>query len=443
MTTDYHCELAWLGGDAAVSDVVVRIDGDRIVDVDVGVAASPTAVTLQGLTVPGFANAHSHAFHRALRGRTHAGTGSFWTWREQMYAVAASLDPDRYQALARATFAEMALAGTSCVGEFHYLHHQAGGAPYDDPNAMGAAIVEAASAAGLRLTLLDTCYLHGGIGIDLDETQRRFTDGDVLSWATRTGGLGETPTVRVGAAIHSVRAVDPAAIEIVAAWAAERGTPLHAHVSEQPAENEQCRQAYGRSPTELLADHAALGERFTAVHATHLTDADVDLLGRHRCWCCLCPTTERDLADGIGPARHLRDAGARLTLGSDSHAVIDPLEEARAVELDERLASLIRGSHRAPDLLRTATEHGHASLGWPDAGRIEVGALADLTTVDLTSVRTAGADAETALGTVVFAATAADVRHVVVGGRVVVRDGAHTTIDVPAELAAAVRAVLP
>jgi cytosine/adenosine deaminase-related metal-dependent hydrolase len=207
-------------------------------------------------------------------------------------------------------------------------------------------------------------------------------------------------------------------------------------VSEQPAENEQCAAAYGRSPTELLADHGVLGDRFTAVHATHVTEADTDRLGATSCWCCFCPTTERDLADGIGPSRALRDAGAELTLGSDSHAVIDLFEEARAVELDERLASGVRGSHSAAALLQMATDRGHASLGWADAGRIEPGALADLTTIGWDSVRTAGTRAEDAVGVAVFAATAADVRHVVIGGRVIVAEGRHTSIDVVDELRA-------
>ena len=175
----FHCELAWLGDDRAAADVLVTVEGDRISAVEAGATAPPDSTRLAGLTLPGFANAHSHAFHRALRGRTQAGSGSFWTWREQMYALAARLDPDSYQALARATFAEMALAGVSCVGEFHYLHHQAGGVTYADPNAMGAAVAAAAAEAGLRITLLDTCYLQGGFDVAADETQRRFSDGDV------------------------------------------------------------------------------------------------------------------------------------------------------------------------------------------------------------------------------------------------------------------------
>ena len=306
--------------------------------------------------------------------------------------------------------------------------------PYDDPNAMGAALIDAAAAAGIRITLLDTCYLHGGIGVELDPIQRRFGDGDALGWATSASDLDRltSATARVGAAIHSVRAVDPASAEVVGAWAAERDVPLHCHVSEQPAENEQCVAAYGVTPVGLLDRHGLLGERFTAVHATHLTDTDVAVLGASRTTVCLCPTTERDLADGIGPALALRDAGSALALGSDSHAVIDLFEESRAVEHHERLASLVRGNHDAPSLLRAATANGHASLGWPEAGRLEVGALADLCTVRLDSVRLAGARREHLLESVVFAATAADVDHVVVGGEVIVRDGAHVRSTSPA-----------
>ena len=382
------------------------------------------------------ANAHSHAFQRVLRGRTQGGQGSFWTWREQMYASVAALTPDGYLALARAAFAEMALAGITLVGEFHYLHRGPGGTPYLDANAMGDAVIQAAWEAGLRITLLDTCYLHGGIGKPLDEVQQRFADRDAYAWAGRVEALQPGPHARIGAAIHSVRAVDPDSARVVAEWAASRSAPLHAHVSEQVVENDECFSAYGATPTQILSEAGALSERFTAVHATHVGDADVALLGGAGASCCLCPTTERDLADGIGPARRLREAGARLSLGSDSHAVIDMLEEARAVELDERLASGVRGQHRAPDLLRAATAAGYGGLGWPEGGRIEQGALADLTVVGLDSARLAGTPVRHALESVVFAGSAADVQHVMVGGDWIVRDGAHQKLDVPAELAA-------
>jgi formiminoglutamate deiminase len=452
--TAYWCELAWLGGDTAESGVLIDVGGDRIAAVTSGVPAPLSgAVRLDGLTLPGLANAHSHAFQRALRGRTQKGTGSFWTWREQMYRAAERIDPDTYLALARATYAEMALAGVTSVGEFHYLHQGPDGTPYDDPNAMGHAVIQAAAEAGIRITLIDACYLHGGIGKPPEGAQVRFSDGTAEAWAERVTALapGSAPTgtgsARIGAAIHSIRAVDPDSARVVAEWAAggapdDGARPLHAHVSEQPAENEACVEAYGGTPAAVLADAGALEADFTAVHATHLTEADASLLGGAGACCCICPTTERDLADGIGAMRRLLDAGASLSLGSDSHAVIDMFEEARAVELDERLATGERGRHPAVELLRAATGSGHACLGWTDAGRIEAGARADLVTVGLDSVRLAGTDAGTALESAVFAAGAADVRHVLVDGRVVVEDGRHAVLDVPRELDDAIRAVM-
>jgi formiminoglutamate deiminase len=437
--TAYWCELAWTGGPSAEPGVLVEADDGRITAVTGGTPAPPSgARRLDGLTLPGLANAHSHAFQRALRGRTQRGSGSFWTWRERMYALAERLDPESYLALARATYAEMALAGVTTVGEFHYLHHGPGGTPYDDPNEMGRVLISAAAEAGIRITLIDSCYLHGGIGEPAEGTQRRFSDGSAHAWVERVNDLAESESARVGGAIHSMRAVDPNSAAVVAGWARDRNRPLHAHVSEQPAENRACLEAYGCTPTALLSDAGALDTNFTAVHATHLDDGDVSLLGDAGACCCVCPTTERDLADGIGRMRPLVDAGASLSFGSDSHAVIDLFEEARAVELDERLASGERGHHAADALLGAATGGGHACLGWPDAGRIEPGARADLVTVSLDGVRLAGWDPEHALDTVLFAAGAVDVRHVLVDGREIVRDGRHTSIDVPGELHQAV-----
>jgi formiminoglutamate deiminase len=444
-----RCEWAWLGGPQARPDVLLVVEGDRIVGVgmgDTGAAEAPgpgggDVERLSGLTIPGLVNAHSHAFHRALRSRTQAGTGSFWTWRDQMYRLAATLTPDSYQRLAAATFAEMALAGITTVGEFHYLHHGPGGRAYDDANAMGDALLAAAAEAGVRMTLLDTCYLHGGIGRPPNEVQQRFSDGDAERWAARAAAVavGSSSAVRAGAAVHSVRAVAPEEMGIVAGWADERGAPLHAHVSEQPAENEDCTTAYGRTPVEVLAAAGLAGERFTAVHATHLSGTDVTALGSGHV--CFCPTTERDLADGIGPAAALVAAGANLCLGSDSHAMIDLFEEARAVELDARLATGVRGHHAAADLLAAATSGGARALGWLDAGHLAVGALADLTVIGLDSVRMAGAAPGHLVEGAVFAAAAPDVRHVMVGGRWIVRDGEHVSVPVRTSLAEAIDAV--
>ena len=438
MSTSYLLERAWVDG-RVQDDVLVRIDDGRFTSVTAGARSAPQAgdaVSLPGLTLPGLANCHSHAFHRALRGRTQREQGTFWTWREQMYAVAGRLDPDTYLALARAAYREMAAAGITTVGEFHYLHHQPDGTPYDDPNAMGHALAEAAAEAAIRIALLDTCYLSSGFGRPPEGAQVRYTDGDAGRWAERVGDLDrlrDRTDVVVGAAVHSVRAVPkdqlPAVVD------AARGRPLHVHLSEQVAENDACEATYGVTPTVLLHDAGVLGPMTTAVHATHLTGADIFRLGDTRTRVCLCPTTERDLGDGIGPGRALHRAGTPLTLGSDSHAVVDLFEEMRAVELDERLASQQRGHWTAAELLAMAT--GHESLGFADAGVIAVGKRADLVTIDTATPRTAGtgADAHTA----VFAATAADVTQVVVDGRIVATRDDHEQIG--RELAAAIEKV--
>jgi formiminoglutamate deiminase len=446
--TTWHASHAWLP-DGLAADVTFVTEAGRFIAVRAGgghhriSATAPGSgadvVELPGVVLPGLANAHSHAFHRALRGRTHDGQGSFWTWRERMYALAARLDPDRYLALARATYAEMALAGVTAVGEFHYLHHGPGGRPYADPNAMGVALMVAAGEAGIRLTLLDTCYLAGGLTaqghLPLDPVQQRFGDGDVGAWADRFALLTPGASVRAGAAIHSVRAV-PAG-DLAAVAAASSGVPLHVHLSEQPEENEVCAAFYGATPTTVLHREGVLGAATTVVHATHVHEADVALLGRTSTAACFCPTTERDLADGIGPARRLADAGVALCLGSDQHAVIDVLEEARALEMDERLGSGVRGRFSPAELVHAVTSAGHAAIGWPDAGALRVGARADLVAVRLDTPRTAG----TSPGQVVAAATAADVDVVVVDGRTVVKGGRHVIGDVGALLARAVEAL--
>jgi formiminoglutamate deiminase len=410
--TVYWCEYAWLPGGAA-ERVALTVEGGLIASVEVG--AVPRGERLAGLTLPGFANAHSHAFHRALRGRT--GGDDFWSWREHMYALAGKLDPDRYLKLARAVYAEMALAGITAVGEFHYLHHGPGGVRYADPNAMGEALRQAAREAGIRLTLLDTCYLAGGIGVEPNQAQLRFSDGSAAAWRDRVGALKPDANTVIGAAIHSIRAVPREQLPEV-----DGGGPLHVHLSEQPAENEQCLAAYGMTPAALLAEAGALGPRTTAVHATHLTAGDIGLLGSTGTTACFCPTTEADLADGIGPGRELADAGSPLSLGSDQHAIVDLLEEARRLEHHERLRTGRRGRFSGPELVAALTNH--ASIGWPGMGTITPGAGADLVTVRTDTVRTAGVFP----GRVPAAATAADISRVIVGGSTVVVDGVHANL---------------
>ena len=434
--TSFWCENAWLTGGFVDRVRLVTQDG-LFKDVQVDADPEPGDVRLAGVTLPGMANAHSHAFHRALRGRANGGGGNFWSWREQMYAAAEQLNPDTYFALARAVFAEMVLAGITVVGEFHYVHHRPGGHPYGDPNAMGLAVRQAATEAGIRLTLLDTCYLEGGLNggghVELHPGQRRFSDGTVEAWAARMSARRPgSDRVRLGAAIHSVRAVRREDLPKVVEAAGD--LPLHVHLSEQHGENLACQMYYGATPTQLLDEAGALGAHATAVHATHLEDHDIELLGGTGTGACFCPTTERDLADGIGPARALHDAGSPLSLGSDQHVVIDPFEELRGMEMHERLLTNERDRFSANDLLLAASFNGYRALGWSDGGHLSKGALADFVTVRADTVNTAGA----ARDQIIYACVASDVSTVVVGGDVVVSDGHHRMGDVGRMLVGAI-----
>jgi formiminoglutamate deiminase len=436
--TTWFADYAWLGGEGLAPGVVLEDAADgRLARVAAGQDPPTGATHLGGIVVPGLANVHSHAFHRALRGRAEAGAGDFWRWRDRMYALAAVLDPDDMFELARSTYAEMALAGITAVGEFHYLHHRPDGRPYADPNVMGGALIAAAAEAGVRLTLLDTCYLRAGFraGSPLTGVQVRFSDGDAERWVDRVEDLapGAGSGWRLGAAIHSVRAVDERSMGVVAGWARARGAPLHMHLSEQPGENEEALAATGRTPAGLAGAAGVLGPHTVAVHATHLTGGDVEALGAMSTGVCLCPTTERDLGDGVGPAGVLAAAGCPLSLGTDSHAVVDLLEEARLVELHERLVHRRRGGQAAAALLEAATTGGYRALGWStdgdrEAAPLAAGCPADFVTLDRASVRLAGLDPADGVAGLVFAATASDVTDVVVAGRTIVRDRCHVTI---------------
>lgn len=439
MTSRWFADHAWIDG-ALTQDVLIEVV-DGVVESVETEADRPADVThLVGITMPAFVNAHSHAFHRLLRGVAH-GPGDFWSWRDQMYAAAAVLDPDTYHVVARAVFAEMAQSGISCVGEFHYLHHDTGGSRYADPNVMGHALLAAAVEAGLRITLLDTAYLRGGLGdAELAPTQLRFSDGDVERWADRVRGLSGSGVARIGVAAHSVRALNPAEIGTVAGVAAGLDAPLHFHLSEQIAENQETLDVHGRSPTEVFSDAGALSVNATAIHATHVRADDIDRLAATSTGVCLCPTTERDLGDGLGPAAELAAAGVSLSLGTDGHSSIDMFAEMRGVEQGDRLRLQRRGIHSAESLLASATHNGATALGWPRHG-IEPGALADFVSVQVDTVRLAGWRPTDGMGPVVLGATADDVADVVVAGEPVVVDGRHVRIDVVSELAAANGAV--
>lgn len=420
----YWLPHAWLG-DPAAGRLGHRVrlthhDG-VVVHLDEWTEPSPADTVLDGLAVPAFADAHSHAFHRALRGRTHADGGTFWTWREAMYQVAGLLTPAIYLDLATGLYAELVAAGIGLVGEFHYVHHRPDGTRHAPPTAMAEALVEAARRVGIRLTLLDCLYLRGGVSSDgvpqpLTARQRRFSDGSVEAWASRRAAQPPADHLVRARAVHSVRAVGADALAAVAALG-DTG-PLHVHVAEQPDEVAACRAEYGLTPVGVLDRAGLLGPATTAVHATHLSDDDVALLAAAGAGVCVCPTTERDLADGLPRSGDLLAAGVPLSLGTDQHAMADLIEEARALEMHERLRTHRRGTFTPARLLHAATAGGYRALGW-DGGRLDVGAPCDLTVLATGSVRTVGAD----LDQLWLAAGAADVRHVVVAGRHVVRHG--------------------
>jgi formiminoglutamate deiminase len=425
------------GGPAVLAGVRLEVRDGRIAAISSGAEPQPGDQVLKGVVFPAAANAHSHAFHRILRGRTHDGRGDFWVWREQMYKSAGELTPKSYEQLASAVFAEMVVAGFSSVAEFHYVHHQPSGTPYVQPHAMELALARAAVAAGIRLTLLDTLYLAGGIGTPLSPEQSRFGDAGVKAWLDRLASLRAEiaqnfapDMVSVGAALHSVRGVPDPDLQIVAEQL-PADMPLHIHLSEQPAENQACIEAYGVTPTGLLARHGLLSRRLSAVHATHLTQEDIELLGAAGATVVMCPTTEADLADGIGPARALSDAGATIALGTDQHAIIDPWVEMRSLEHGQRLGSGERGRFSPRDLLHAATSGAAGSMATPVAPEaLHISAVCDLMAVASDSARTAGSVAQQ----LPFSATASDVTAVVIGGALVASNGIHLRLGEPGGL---------
>ena len=401
----WHAEQAWLGHRA--ENVLIEVEAGRISSIEEDTFAPHDAVILKGWTMPGLANVHSHAFQRLLRGEIESGGGDFWEWRERMYRYT-QWDPADYFKHAQLVFREMLEAGITAVGEFHYLHGHG--------NELGEALIDAAGEEGIRITLIDACYLRGGLdGRPLEPEQMLFSDGDADAWARRVDDLVESDGVRIAAAIHSVRAVDAESMRIVATYARERKVPLHIHLAEQPAEVDECVQVEGCTPAELLEREGILGPDLTTVHAIHLTEHDVALLGQNQVSVCACTTTERNLGDEVGPLQVLSRAGCRLTAGSDSNAVIDILEEARGIDLDQRRALGRRVLHQPLELFEAATVNGMRALGW-EAGELKAGMLADFITLDPPSPLWR----EMTPAYVVYGLSGRDVTNVVVGGQTVV-----------------------
>jgi formimidoylglutamate deiminase len=380
-------------------------------------------------TFPGFVNAHSHSFQRLIRGKSESRATSgrdFWSWRGTVYHAAAQLDPQDVYDVARMAFLEMLLSGTTTVGEFHYLHNAPGGRPYDDPNLLSKQVIAAAQSVGIRIVLLRSAYLRSGYELPPDPGQIRFYESasDFLENVQALAGATEVP---IGVAPHSLRAVPLPELRQIAAWCRDRNLPLHMHVAEQIEENEACLREYGLTPVALLGREGLLGPDFTAVHAIHITPQEIDLLAGSGATVCSCPTTERNLGDGVIVADQLMRECIRIALGSDSQAQIDPLEDARELEYHLRLDHQQRAildqigeQTLAARLFDCATVNGARSLGLA-AGELS----GDFFTVDLDDVSIAGHSGEDLLPSVVFSLNRSAVRDVMVNGRCVVRDGRH------------------
>ena len=363
--------------------------------------------------LPGFVNAHSHVFQRALRGHTHrplSQQDTFWTWRRAMYAEAQRLTPELLYEEAVHTYREMLAAGYTTVGEFHYVHHQPDGTPYASPNAMSEAVLQAGRDSGIRVALLMTAYAQSGFNQPPEEGQRRFCDASVEGYLERVESLREMG-VLIGVAPHSVRAVPEDWFRAIASYSHKYGLALHVHADEQVAEIEQCRAVYGCAPIELLERFGALGNMTTVVHATHANATEIDLLARYGCTVCVCPTTEGDLGDGIAPYAELLANGIPLTIGSDSNTRLDPIEELRWAEYSARMRYqrrriLVADSMASPGplLLDYGTRNGAKSLG-VETGAISPGMRADFVAIDLNHPSLTGWNADDLLDVLFFGAS--------------------------------------
>ncbi len=408
-----------ISDDGHIASITRRMPESGITDALPGVAL-----------LPGFVNAHSHVFQRALRGHTepgqrqaHAPTqDTFWTWRRAMYAEAQRLNPERLYELAVHTYREMLAAGYTSVGEFHYVHHQPGGQPYAQPNAMSEALLQAGHDAGIRVVLLMAAYAQGGFDQPLEEEQRRFCDASVEAYLARVEAL-RVADVPIGVAPHSVRAVPQDWFRTIADYSRTHRLPLHVHADEQTAEIDQCQAAYGCRPIELLERFGALSPLTTIIHATHADDAEIALLAQHGCTVCVCPTTEGDLGDGIAPYAALLQSGIPLAIGSDSNTRLDPIEELRWAEYSARMRYqrrrvLVADELAAPGplLLAYGTRYGAAALGL-ETGVIAPGMLADFVAVNLNHPTLAGWTEDDLLDVLFFGASAGVITQTWVSGK--------------------------
>src|SRR6267154_5335679 len=438
--TLYRPELLYSNGRFIANGEVLVSEGGQFLEASEKTDNTSTRIVdLRGKSLlRGFVKVHSHSFQRLIRGKSESRIVSgkdFWSWRGTMYHAASRLDPQDVYDVARMAFIEMVLAGTTTVGEFHYLHNAPDGKPYDDPNLLSKQVIAAAQSVGIRIVLLRTAYLRSGYDVPRDPGQIRFfetTNAFLENMGALIHDCSAPPCeVRFGVAPHSVRAVPLVDLRKIAAWSRENRLPLHMHVAEQVAENTACLREYGFTPVALFNKERLLGPDFTAVHAIHISADEIAMLAGANATICSCPTTERNLGDGIVAADHVMAAGIRIAFGSDSQAQIDPLEDARELDYHLRLEQQERAildqigdQTLASRLFDCATLHGARALDFPGGG-LAPGSFADFLTVDLNDVSIAGHSADDLLPIIVFALNRSAIRDVVVNGRFILRDKKH------------------
>jgi formimidoylglutamate deiminase len=439
MTTLYRPDLLYANG-SFLTDAALLVDDDgRVAAITKSDTPADTVIPLPGKALlPGFVNTHSHSFQRLIRGKSESRVTSgkdFWSWRGTMYHAAAHLTPQQVYDVARMAFLEMALAGTTTVGEFHYVHTTPTCQPYDDPNILSKQVIAAAQSIGIRIALLRTAYLRAGYQLPPDPGQARFYETSTAFLANLETLVKEfpagSPQVSIGVAPHSLRAVPLDDLRAIAGWARSQHLPLHMHMSEQVAENEACLREYGNTPVALLRDAGLLGPDWTAIHATHTTTDEIAMIASEHATICACPTTERNLGDGIFAADRVMKSGVRVALGSDSQAQIDPLEDARELDYHLRLALQQRAildqigkQSLAARLFDSATVNGARALAVP-TGDLAPNSHADFFTIDRRDISIAGHSAENLLPLIVFGLNRTAIRDVAVNGTLIVRDGHH------------------
>ena len=414
--TTFNPELTWIGGEFYPRKSITVADG-VITKIGEGDGSD------KGAFLPGFVNAHSHAFQRGLRGRGEtfvSGVDSFWGWREEMYKLVDELSVDQFRGLCVQSFTEMRQAGITTVGEFHYFHHD-----QENDFAMDKAVLEAAGEVGIRIVLLHANYAHGGFGKSLSGGQKRFATQSIESWWSQVDSLSEFcdgSMQRVGTVAHSVRAVAIDTIKEIAIGSVQRGMPMHIHLEEQRQEIEACLETHGVTPMALLNDTIEVSPMVTAVHCTHTSSADMEQWLSSGGNVCLCPLTEANLADGVCDLHRIVKQGGCVSLGTDSNARVSMLEEMRWLEYAQRLHREERGICVNQDglmanyLIGAATKNGARCLGI-SGGEIKVGKLADFTVVDLKHPQLSGATPETLGAALCCGADNSVIQKTIIAGR--------------------------